>query len=51
VTEYLVVACNRSYEEASDGRYWLYSDAQFGCVKQLAPDVLAGDDTDALDFF
>ena len=51
VTEYLVVACNRWYEEARDGRFWLFSDALFGWVKQLAPEELAGDDTDALAFF
>ena len=51
VTEYLVVACNRWYEEARDGRFWLFADALFGWVKQLAPEELAGDDADALDFF
>ena len=47
----MVVACNRWYEEARDGRFWLLPDALFGWVKQLAPEELAGDDTDALDFF
>jgi len=51
VTEYLVVACNRWYEEAQDGRFWLFSDALFGWVEQLAPEELVGDDADALDFF
>jgi len=51
VTEYLVVSCNRWYEEARDGRFWLLSDAPFGWVKQLAPEELAGDDANALDFF
>jgi len=51
VTEYLAVACNRWYEEARDGRFWLFSDALIGWVKQLAPEELAGDDTDALDSF
>jgi len=51
VTENLVVACNRWYEEARDGRFWLFSEALFGWVKQLAPEELAGDDTDAMDFF
>jgi len=30
VTEYLVVACNCWYEEARDGRFWLFSNALFG---------------------
>jgi len=51
VTEYLVMACNRWYEEARDGRFWLYSEALFGWVKQLEPEELAGDDADALGFF
>jgi len=33
VTEYLVMACNCLYEEALDGRFWLFSDALLGCVK------------------
>jgi len=44
VTEYLVVACNRWYEEARDGRFWLFSDALFGWVNQLAPEERARDD-------
>ena len=51
VTEHLVVASNRGYEEVLDGRFWLFSDALFGCVKQLAPEELSGDATDALAFF
>jgi len=51
VTEYFVIACNRLYEEARDGRFWPFSDALFGWVKQLEPEVLAGDPSDALDFF
>ena len=51
VTEYLVVACNRWYEEALDGRFWLFSDAPFGWAKQLAPEELFGDDADALHLF
>jgi len=37
VTEYLVMACNRWYQEALDGRFWLFWDALFGWVKQLEP--------------
>jgi len=48
VTEFFVMACNRWYEEARDGRFWLFSDALFGCVNQLEPEELAGDDADAL---
>jgi len=51
VTEYLVKASNRWYEEARDGRFWLFSDALFGWVKQLEPEELAGDDANALDVF
>jgi len=51
VTEYLLMACNRGYEEARDGRFWLFSDALSGWVKQLKPEELAGDDADALGFF
>jgi len=51
VTEYWVMACNRWYEEAHDGRFWLFSDALSGWVKQLEPEELAGDDADALGFF
>jgi len=51
VTEYWVMACKFWYEEARDGRFWLFSDALFGWVKQLEPEELAGDDADALDFF
>jgi len=51
VTEYLVMACNGWYEEARDGRFWLFSDALFGWVKQLEPEELASDDADALGFF
>jgi len=51
VTDYLVMACNRWYEEARDGRFWLLSNALFGWVKQLEPEELAGDDSDALHFF
>jgi len=47
----LVVACNYWYEEARDGRLWLISDALFSWVMQLAPEELACDATDALDFF
>jgi len=36
VTEYLVVACTCWYEEARDGRFWLFSDALLGWAKQLA---------------
>jgi len=50
VTEYLVVACSRWYDEASDGRSWLFSDALFGWVKQLGQEELSGDDADALGF-
>ena len=51
VTEYLMMACNRWYEEACDGRVWLFSDALFGWVEQLKPEDLAGDDAEALGFF
>ena len=51
VTEYFVMACTRSYEEARDCRFWSFSDAVFGWVKQLMPEELAGDDTEALGFF
>jgi len=51
VTEYLVMARNRWYEAARDGRFWLFSDALFGWVKQLKPEALARDDTDALGLF
>jgi len=37
VTEYLEMACNRWYEEARDGRFWLFAEALFGWVKQLEP--------------
>ena len=47
MTEYLVIACNRWYEEVRDGRFWLFSDALFCWVKQLEPEELAGDDDDA----
>jgi len=33
VTEYLVVACNRWYEEARDGRFLLFSESLSGWVK------------------
>ena len=42
-TEYLVMACNRWYERARDGRFWLFSDALFGWVKQLMPEELIRD--------
>jgi len=51
VTEYLVMACNRWFEEARDGRFWLFSDTLFGWVKQLKPEALSGDDAEALDIF
>ena len=51
VTEYLVMACNRWYVEARDGRFRLFSDALFGWVKPLMPEELSGDDADALCFF
>ena len=51
VTEYLVMACNRWYEEARDDRFWLFSDALFGWVEQLKPEELAGYDADALGVF
>jgi len=51
VTEYLVMACSTWYEEARDGRFWLFPDALFGWVKQLKPAELAGDDAEALGFF
>jgi len=51
VTEYLVMACNPWYEEVRDGRFWPFSDALFGCVKQLKPEELAGDDAEDLGFF
>jgi len=37
VTEYLVMACNHSYDDARDGRFWLFSDDLFVWVKQLQP--------------
>ena len=51
VTEYLVMACSRWYEEARDGRFWLFLDGLIGWVKQLKLEELAGDDADALGFF
>jgi len=51
LAEFLLMACNRLYEEARDGRFWLFSDALFGWDKQLKPDDLAGDDDEALHFF
>jgi len=51
VTEYLVKARNRWYEETSDRRFWLLSDALIGRVKQLKPEELALDDAEALGFF
>jgi len=48
VTKYLVMACNRWYEEARDDRFWFSSDALFGWVKQFEPEELFGDDADAL---
>jgi len=51
VTEYLVMACNCWYEAARDGRFWLFPDALVGCVKQLKPEELAGDDADAFGVF
>jgi len=51
VTEYLVMACNRWYEEARDRRFWLFSDALLGWVKPLKPEELSGDDAEALGFF
>jgi len=51
VTEYLVMACNDWYEAAHDGRFWLFSDALFGWVKQLKPEELAGDVSEAVGFF
>jgi len=51
VTESLVVACNRRYEEALDCRFWLFSEALFGWVKQREPEELASDDADALGVF
>jgi len=50
-TEYLVMACNRWYEEARDGRSWIFSDALFGWVKLLKPEEVAGEDTEAFEFF
>ena len=49
-TGYLVMACNCWYEEACDGRFWLFSDALFGWVKQLKPEELAGDGSEVLGF-
>ena len=40
VAEYLVIAGNRWYEEARDGRFWLFSDALFVWVKQHEPEEL-----------
>jgi len=51
VTEYLVMACNRWYEGARDGRFWLFSDALLGWVKQLMPEELITDNFEALGFF
>jgi len=51
LTEYLEMACNRWYEEAQDGRFWLFSDALFGWVKHLKQEDLAEDDAEALDVF
>jgi len=51
LAEFLLMACNRWYEEARDGRFWLLSDALFGWDKQLKPDDLTGDDDEALHFF
>jgi len=51
VTEYFVMACNRTSDEARDGRFWLFSDALLGWVKQLKPEELAGDAADASGFF
>jgi len=45
------MACNSWYKKARDGRFWLFSDALFGWIKQLEPEELAGDDADALGFF
>jgi len=45
------MAWNLWYEEARDGRFWLFSDVLFVCVKQLKTVELAGDDADALGFF
>jgi len=45
------MACNCWYEEAQDGRFWLFSDALFGGVRQLEPEELPGDDANAFDFF
>ena len=43
VTKYKVMACNRSYKEARDGHFWLFSDALLSRVKQLKPEELARD--------
>jgi len=51
VTEYLVMARNRLYEEARDGSFWMFSGALFGWIKQLEPEELDGGNADALDFF
>jgi len=51
VTKYLVMACSRWYEKARDGRFWLFSEARFGWVKQLKPEELSADDAEALGFF
>jgi len=51
VTEYLVMACNRWYEEARDGRFWQILEAVFGWVKHIELEELASDDSDALGFF
>ena len=49
--EYFVMSCNRWYEEARDGRFWLFADALLGWVKKRKPEELTGDDADALCFF
>ena len=51
VTEYLVMACNRWFEEARDRSFWLFSDTLSGWVKQLKPEELTGDAAEALGIF
>jgi len=49
-TEFLVTACNRWYEEAREGRFWLFLDALLSWVKHVEPEQLAGEDADASGF-